>query len=222
MLKFQEAIAALAAKANLDTDSWRDALDIDNDAFFTVAKAKGDLLQEIRIAVDQAIVAGETIDQFRARFVRIMARWSPKWAEGSGQQAWRSKLIIQQNMRRAYTVGRHQQMTDPAVLKERPYWQFRHGDANEPRPHHIALDKKVYRAEDVRIWPPYGFGCSCQFYSLSEADVKRLGLRIEPYFSLEADPGFGAIPGADRGHEILNLSPDLQQSVRSAMNKRAK
>jgi uncharacterized protein with gpF-like domain len=219
-MQFKEAIAALAAKANLDTDSWRDTLDIDTDAFFTVAKAKGDLLQEIRQAVDQSIVRGETIDQFRGRFVRIMARWSPKWAEGSGHLAWRSRLIIQQNMRRAYTVGRYQQMTDPVVLKNRPYWQFRHGGANEPRPHHIALDRKVYRAEDVKIWPPFGFGCSCQFYSLSQADVDRLGLKVEPYFALEADAGFGAMPGADRSHEILNLSPDLQLWIRSDVERR--
>jgi SPP1 gp7 family putative phage head morphogenesis protein len=218
-LPFEEAIAYLAGKTNLDTDGYADAQGIAQDVAFTVAKAKGDLLNDLRLAVEKAIVSGQSIDAFRKAFDQIADRYSPDWM-GNGDRAWRAQLIYETNLRSAYAAGRYSQMTQPEILKQRPYWQWRHGGSKDPRPEHIALDGKVFDADQLFFqvggYPPCGYNCRCRVFSMSDRDVKTRNLSISKAPSVEAvvDKGWGFVPGqSDRSAILAGLPEDIRSLI---------
>ena len=177
-LPLSQAIDYFAEKTNLDTDSWIEGQGIVQQAAFTVAGAKGALLQDIRQATAKAINNGMSIAKFAKEFNKIADRYSANW-ELKGDRAWRAQLIYEQNLRQANAAGRYAQMTDPETIKRRPYWQWRHGDSRAPRPAHLALDNKVFPADSLPFFPPAGFGCNCQVFSLSQRDIDRENLTVE-------------------------------------------
>jgi hypothetical protein len=196
-----EAVDYLAQKANLDTDTWRDGAGVIQDAAFTVAAAKGALLQEIREAVEQAIADGQSVDAFKETFNNIADRWVNNW-NLKGDRAWRAELIYQENVRGAYRAGRYQQMTDAEVLKSRPAWQWFHGGSISPRPAHLALDRKIFFIADengnltpegeafLPMFPRIDWGCKCTVQSLSQRDVDRIAAN-EPDLLLNSPPSIG-------------------------------
>jgi uncharacterized protein with gpF-like domain len=126
-------------------------------------------------------------------------------------------------------------MTDPDVMKLRPYWQWRHGDSDAPRLTHLALDRRVFRADSLPFHPPMGFNCACSVYSLSQRDVDRKGLEVEDLsigqelevvdpsngqtrtVTLQPDKGFDRIPGKStpeqRAQLLDRLDPALREQV---------
>ena len=215
-LPFSEAIDYLADKISIDTDSWLDGAGTVQQVAFTVAGTKGNLLQEIRNAVDDAINNGISIADFTKRFDTIADSYVDNW-QLKGDRAWRSQLIYDQNLRQAYGAGRYRQLTEPETLKRRPFWQYRHGDSRVPRPTHLAMDGKVFPAGSLKCHVPAGFNCRCQIFSLSQRDVDREGLTVEDVSDFEADKGFNYLPGKltkERRDELLkNLDPDIRKLV---------
>ena len=149
-LPFREAIDYFASKQNIDTDSWRDLQGLDYDVAFAVAGAKGDLLQDMRTAVEKAIVEGTTLQEFRKDFDRIVQ--ARGWSY-SGDRDWRTNTIYNTNLRTAYAGGRWEQIQQTKA--KRPYLQWRHGGSRDPRPLHIALDRKVFSLDDP-FWRSMG------------------------------------------------------------------
>jgi hypothetical protein len=211
-LPFSEAITYLADKTNLDTDTWIEGQGLIQQVAFTVAGAKGQILQDIRDAVDAAINEGISIADFAKQFDQIADSYVDNW-QLKGDRAWRSQLIYDQNMRQAYGAGRYTQLTDPDTLKRRPFWIWRHGDSRVPRPTHLAMNNKVFPADSLNCFPPCGFSCRCQVFSLSQRDIDREGLTVEDV-NFEADPGFNYLPGKQPREEILKkLDPDIRKLV---------
>jgi hypothetical protein len=64
------------------------------------------------------------------------------------------------------------------VLQIQPYLQYVHGDSTKPRPAHLALDGKVFRADELPFYPPSGFGCSCRTISLTQRQLEQRGLEV--------------------------------------------
>lgn len=220
-LPFDEAIAYFAGKTNLDTDSYVDGQGIIQDVAFTVAKAKGDLLNDLRKAVEKSIATGQSIDTFKKAFDQIADRYSPDWM-GNGDRAWRAQLIYETNLRSAYAAGRYEQMTEPDVLEKRPYWQWRHGNSARPRPAHVALDGKVFNADQLFFqvggFPPSAHGCKCRVFSLSPRDLSQRGLLVSepPEVKTIVDKGWGFVPGkTDRTELLKSLPTDLQKLVKT-------
>jgi uncharacterized protein with gpF-like domain len=239
-IEFTEALDYLSEKTNLDTDSYIEGQGIVQDVAFTVAAAKGQLLQDIRDAMDRSISNGESIDKFLKRFNNIAASYTDDWPLKGGN-AWRGALIYQQNIRQAYNAGRYQQMTQPDVVKLRPYWQWKHGNSEAPRLTHLALDGKVFPADSLPFFPPAGFNCSCSVFSLSERDLTRKGLEVEHLemgqnlevvdpsngvkrtVKLQPDKGFDRIPGKStleqRVKLLERLDPELRKAVESEIGE---
>jgi hypothetical protein len=46
-----------------------------------------------------------------------------------GGRNWRTRVIYQTNLQTSYAAGRYQQLTDPDMLKVRPYWRYVHSDS---------------------------------------------------------------------------------------------
>lgn len=181
-LPFREQIAFFLRKLNIPTEAWTDLWQADHDTGFMVAGAsEAQLLQDLREAVQAAIVDGEPIQKFRKRFDAIVERHG--WAYNGGRN-WRTRVIYQTNLRSSYMAGRWAQLTSEAGRKAFPYWRYRHSLLDMvPRPLHIApapigLNGLVLRADDpiwLTIFPPNGWGCTCYVDGVSQFDMERMG-----------------------------------------------
>ena len=112
-------------------------------------------------------------------FDRIVKRHG--WSY-NGSRGWRSRVIYDTNLRTAYQAGRYKQLTDPAALKARPYWRYKHDDlVVRPRQHHLAWNGLVLRHDDP-FWsthyPPNGWGCKCKVFAESPSSLKRKKLSL--------------------------------------------
>lgn len=129
-LPFDQAIEFFRDKVNLPTERWSDLVREGHDTAFTVAGAtKVDLLEGFRQAVGKGLDEGTTLAEFQKDFDKLVEKhgWSYK-----GDRDWRTRVIFETNIRTAYAAGRHRQMSDPEMVKRRPYWQYRHGASVNP------------------------------------------------------------------------------------------
>lgn len=198
-LPFQEAIDFHRGKLSIPTEHWDDLWREQHDVGFMVAGAtKAELLEDLRAAVDSSIAEGTTLQQFQKRFDKTVAEHG--W-EYYGTRAWRTKLIFETNLFSAYQAGRYAQMTDPDVLKARPYWQYKHYNSKKPREQHAAWNGLILPAGDPwwsTHYPPNGFNCRCTVFTLAPRDLRREGLSVSsaPPEDGGVDPGFAYAPGA--------------------------
>lgn len=224
-LPFAEQIQFFRAKTNVPTSTYLDVYNSEHDWAFMVAGAnRNDLLADFREAVDNAIANGGTLEQFRADFDDIVARHG--WAYNGGRN-WRSRVIYQTNLYSSYNAGRLQQQTE--MIEYLPYWEYRHGDSQHPRPTHLSWHGKVLPATDPwwqHYYPVNAYGCQCSVIAHSREDVERLGLKITDTPTVEwesrtigvrsnpqvvqvpvgIDPGFEHAPGASRLNSASKLA----------------
>ncbi len=161
-------------KLNLPTEAWTDIMKAQHDRAFVVAGAMaGDLLEDLRQAVDKAVAGGSTLADFRRDFDSIVSQHG--W-DYTGGRNWRTNVIYQTNLTTSYAAGRYQQLTDPDMLSVRPYWRYRHSDSVlRPRPQHLAWNGLILRADDPwwqTHYPPNGWGCQCTIQAVSERELR--------------------------------------------------
>ncbi|MCC5644773.1 phage head morphogenesis protein [Nostoc sp. CHAB 5824] len=227
-LPFSEAIQYYKSKLPLPSLAWDTFADAATDYAFTLANVtSAELLGDVYKLVLSGLENGDSYGEFKKGFDKAIdkAGWNP------ANRPYRTALIFNQNLRNAYQAGRYKQMSDPEVLKLRPYWRYQHGDSRVPRPAHLSLDGKIYPA-DSPFWQtcfaPNGFGCRCRIFSLSQREIEREGLSVDtppqetvgirdkvtgelkrvPAINGQpiAEPGFTTIPGssdAQSREEIL-------------------
>jgi hypothetical protein len=215
-LPFQEAIDFLRSKVNLPTRRWDDVTRQGQVRGFTVAGiARDDMLSDFMAALLTARTAGTGFNEFRKSFDEIVDRTGWKFNAKGGtdeeRREWRAGIIYRTNMRTSYMAGRWKQLTDPDVLKYRPYLQYVHSRALHPRLLHLHWDGLVLATIDPAwryMFPPNGWGCGCDVKALSERDLKRLGKSgpdeapdLTPYESVDPSTGYPELryPGIDRG-----------------------
>jgi len=145
-LPFDEAIEYFRRKVNLPTRSWRDLWEGMHSRAFVVAGAmKSELLADLYDAVNRGIKEGTTLEAFREDFDKVVRRHGWKYKGGKG---WRTAVIFNTNLSVAYHAGHHKQMTDPDVLRARPYWRYVASSSAEPRPEHMRWYNVVLPADD--------------------------------------------------------------------------
>lgn len=177
-------------EVNLPTRAWDDLWQGQHTRAFVVAGVmRDDMLADFRAAVDRAVVNGSSYDAFRKDFDAIVKRYG--W-QHTGSAAWRSRVIWQTNVRTSFMAGRYAQMTDPAVLKQMPYWLYDHTTILNPREEHRQWDGLVLRHDDPwwnSHYPPNGWGCNCRVRPLSERQLRKMG-RSSP----DAAPAADGVP----------------------------
>lgn len=182
-LPFQEAIDFFRQKVNIPTERFDDVMRQGQVRGFTVAGVtRLDMLADFRAAMERAIAEGTGFSAFRQEFDAIVDRtgWQFR-ARGETDEErrdWRARIIYSTNMRTAYMAGRYAQLTDPDVLRYRPYWEYQHSGAEHPRLQHLRWDGLVLAATDPAwriMFPPNGWGCGCDVIALSRRDLQRRG-----------------------------------------------
>lgn len=198
-------------------------------AFTVSGYTKAQVLSKFHGEVLAAITNGTTMETFRQNMNGFLE------TQGyDGLTPFQADNIFRTNVQTAYSVGRYEQMTDPAVLKLRPYWQYDAVEDKRTRPSHLAMDGKVFPA-DSPVWdtwyPPNGFRCRCTVRSLSERQVKDRELKVETaapkaallpdgrYTNVLPDPKFSTNPAK------VPFTPDLSDmpgSIAKAYQNRQK
>lgn len=215
-IPFQEAIDFLAGKVNLPTRRWDDLQHAGHVRGFSVAGVvRDDMVADFRAAIEKARRDGTGFNAFRKDFDAIVERTGWQYfSHGKTEEerrAWRAHIIYTTNMRTSYMAGRWSQLTDPDVLRYRPYLQYVHSGALHPRELHLSWNGMVLMANDPAwriMYPPNGWGCGCDVEALSERELRALGKTApDPSPDLGAyqdtDPRTGQpetrYPGIDRG-----------------------
>ncbi len=175
---FEEAAKYFGDKIPVTPSEFYKLADEHRTRAFTVSGySKIQVLKKFHDELQKAIEEGTTKDEFRNRMNDFLAN---KGYEGVTN--YQADNIFRMNTQTAYQVGHYSQMTSPDVMKLRPYWQYDAVNDQHTRPSHMAMDGKVFRADDPiwDIWyPPNGFGCRCGVNTLSERQVRERGFTVE-------------------------------------------
>lgn len=159
-LPMQEMINFFRDKINVPTERYDSISEEAHKKAFAIAGlTKADMLNQFRSAVDDSITKGESLEDFRKKFDSAAANWDYR-----GGRDWRSWIIYDTNLRRAYAEGLERRMQDPSLRRAMPYAIYLHGNSAIPRPEHLSYHNKILPIDDP-WWqqhnPPIGFGCSC-------------------------------------------------------------
>lgn len=225
---FREQAEFWRRKVNVPTASWRDLQRGDHAHGFMVAgAARLDLLDDLRKAVDKAILDGGTIADFRRDFDAIVARTG--WQYQGGRN-WRTRIIYTTNVRSAYMAGRWAQIQ--AIKHRRPFLQYVHNDSvRHPRPEHQSWNGKVLAVDDPwwsTHFPPNGYGCQCTVRTLAQRDLDRMGMQgpddaptttddtdgLDPGFDYNIGSAASSVPAAQRfGQKVMQLPPPWRRQA---------
>lgn len=183
----ERAVEYFQAKGVRITSGWRDIAARAHAGAFTVAGVmKGEVLEDIRAALDDALAAGKTFDQFVKELrPRLKAKgwWGiahdPATGEvitGRAMTPHRLRTVYQTNLQSAYMAGRYKAQLENA--DRRPYWQYVAILDSRTRPRHRSLNGRVFRYDDPAwsaLYPPNGYNCRCRVKALSAEEFQAEG-----------------------------------------------
>lgn len=203
-MTFEEAVDYFKGRVPVTADVfYRIAEQYRGLAFTVSGYTKAQILKRFYDEILAALEDGNTFSEFRKNMNDFLK------AEGyEGLDPLQADLIFRTNIQTAYNVGHYEQMTDPGVMKLRPFWQYDAVNDTHTRPSHLAMDGKVFPA-DHPVWntwfPPNGFRCRCIVRTLSKRQVEARGLTVEDEFpAIAPDPHFGTNPAK------VKFTPDLK------------
>jgi hypothetical protein len=77
------------------------------------------------------------------------------------------------------------------------------------------MDRKIYRAADVDINFPYGFGCRCQWFSLSEREFLKSGRQLSKWVRPPLEKGWNDRRNIEKRIAELKLDGELKEKIKS-------
>lgn len=180
-----EYLRAKGYKVGFDhRDVWRE----EHATAWTVAKAmRLDILEAIRAAIDEAVDAGQSFDQFKRELKPLLVKlgwWGraelrdPLTGELREVQLGsprRLRVIFDVNLRTAHAAGQWQRIE--RTRKTHPFLLYQLGPSREHRPEHAGWAGIILPADDPwwqTHFPPNGWGCKCWVRQLSRREAERL------------------------------------------------
>jgi SPP1 gp7 family putative phage head morphogenesis protein len=182
--EFDEAVSWFQKRTVLTAD---DAFKLNerarSSAFWVGGGLQLQQVQDVFQALDKSIAKGETFEEFRAR---LKTNLKPAHAS----------IVFRNATQRAYNAGRYEQMTQPDVLKFRPFWMY--DSVLDSRTTTICkgYNQTVLPATDewwVTRIPPNHHGCRASIRSLRRAEAERRGITTDPEQTQPAE-GWSAHP----------------------------
>lgn len=200
---FKERVPVTAAKFYAIAEEYRGL------AFTVSGYTKAQMLKRFYEELLAALEEGNTLSEFRSIMNEFLE------TEGyEGLDPLQADNIFRTNIQTAYNVGHYQKMTDPDVMRLRPYWQYDAVNDSHTRPSHLAMDGRVFPA-DSRVWdiwfPPNGFRVAAPSRRSPKASrSSSRGLTVETSPPREAlpDPHFSTNPAKVRFRPDLKDYPE--------------
>ena len=218
----EAAIAYLQQKRIDISWDWQDMLDDAHATAFTIAKTtRMDIVSDIYQAVNKAIAAGQTLEEFQAELTPVLQSkgwWGrqeiahPDTGEIQTVQLGsphRLKTIYLTNTQSAYMAGRYVEMMDS--LDTHPYWEYIAINDERTRDSHRLMHGRVYEATDP-IWntmyPPLDYRCRCRVKPLSESRGARRALPRAELETQTVDIGQNEYTGEQRHAQRTGIRVD--------------
>ena len=174
----------------MPTHTSKDIIEAAHNRAFVVSGVRDDaLLADFQKAIDDALAEGMPFkgwtdkdgtyrEGFRDRFDEIVKKHGWDHSQSADRRA---RVIFETNLATAHSAGRVAQARSPAVMKQFPFWQYKHAWTripSNPRKQHERWDGLVLLATDP-FWdthtPPNGYFCSCGFRLVSKRMLKKMG-----------------------------------------------
>jgi SPP1 gp7 family putative phage head morphogenesis protein len=174
---YEQAVKWFKSKNVVDKATFESMSSRAKQRAFTIAGEQRDaLLRTVHQELARQVAEGADLRQFKTFMKQRLesAGWTPS-------NPSHVETIYRTNVMNAYSAGRHAEMTQPAVLKARPYWQILGVNDARTRDTHRRVQGLCIPASDAawhRAYPPFGFNCRDRVVSRSETEVQKLGLRI--------------------------------------------
>lgn len=183
----ERAIEYFQAKGLRITAGWRDMEAGAHAGAFTVAGVlKGEVLQDIRSALDGALQNGEPFETFLKKLrpqLKAKGWWGiahdPETGEvlqGRVMTPHRLRTVYQTNLQSAYMAGRYKAQLENA--DQRPYWQYVAILDSRTRPRHRELNGRIFKYDDPAwgvLYPPNGYNCRCRVKALDQGEMEAGG-----------------------------------------------
>lgn len=220
---FKEALDFLKEKMSLSNELYQ-KLDAEGKAkAFTVSGYTSlEVLERFLQELEDAVKSGITKEAFKEQMDEFL-----KVKGYNSLNPWQTDVIFRTNLQTAYNAGHYKAMTEPEVRKRRPYWQYQTAGDKHVRTEHAVMEGRVYRCDDPiwDIWyPPNGFRCRCTVVSLTEGQVKKLGLTVDTLIphGIDNDTGEAVFYWPDKGFTgnpaKTVFKPDMQ-GIRPELKK---
>lgn len=192
--RFEEAVDFFRRRVPMLKSQWSELGTGARQRGFTVAEvAQLDVVHSVWRALDDSIANGSTFDDFKKT---VTADLVDEWQGRVANPPARIATIFRTNVAQAQNAGRHAQMTEPAILERRPFWQFVDVDDQRECPICNACHGTILSASDP-WWkthaPPLHFQCRCRKRPLTAAQAESMGVTLAPTQDA-AEEGFGAPP----------------------------
>jgi SPP1 gp7 family putative phage head morphogenesis protein len=155
------------------------------DAFTLAGAADVRLIGKIRDALADAAQKGETADEFE-----LAAKKITDDAGVAELSSFTLDVAFNTAMQKAFSLGRWEQIQDPATKLVLPFLQYWTVGDDHVRPEHAVLDGFVARVDDpvwLKIYPPNGFGCRCSGVPVPEAEALKADKDAN-------EPGYARLP----------------------------
>ena len=155
------------------------------DAFTLAAAADVRLIAKIRDALAEIAQKGGTADEFELAVKKLTDD-----AGVAEISAFTLDTAFNTAMQKAYSLGRYEQMQDPATKAVFPFWQYWTVGDDRVRPEHAVIDQFTARADDpvwMKIYPPNGFNCRCSVVPVLEAEALKADKDAN-------EPGYARLP----------------------------
>jgi SPP1 gp7 family putative phage head morphogenesis protein len=202
--RFEQAIAWFRRRVPMSPDAFDELDAAQQDYAWTVAGvAQADVVMDVWDAIDSAIEAGDSFDDFQAA---IGDQLDAAWGR---DQPGRLETIFRTNVNSAYNAGRQAIFSSPAVKEARPYLRYDAIDDDRTDEDCEDADGTVKEQDDgwwLTHTPPLHPNCRCSFVALSPEEAREEGIDDAGDGGAGGDDGFGG-PADDDG--TPDWQPDL-------------
>lgn len=216
--RFDEALASFRRRVVLEK---HEALALGDDAAERAFWIGGGLhLTQVGRVFDEietALESGEPFEEFRKR-VRLELRDDAH-----------AETVFRNAVQHSYSAGRYRQMTEPSVLRFRPFWMHDSVLDSATTVECRTLDGKVFPADHPHWrthWAPGHHRCRRSIRSLRKSEAERRGIETqEP--DVEFGPGWARLPSSQpiwkpkkgKGGDQDKLVDALGQKTETATKK---
>lgn len=229
-IKFEEAVKYFGDKVPVKpSEYYKISNEWKTKAFTVSGYSSADMLNKFMEELKSALDSGTTAKEFRNNMNEFLTNKGY-----DGLTPYQADNIFRTNIQTAYNVGHFKRMSNPEVKKLRPYWMYDAVNDGRTRLSHKGMNEKVFPA-DHPIWdtwfPPNGYRCRCSVRSLSERQVKSMGLTVSTEIPKAAeiegklvqlipDSGFNANPGKKAWEPDISKYPNtLKRAFKERQNR---
>ncbi len=215
--EFAEAIKRFRQRVPMADDDWQLLSEAEREFAFKVANVvQAEMAAQVWDGLSATLETGGTLEDFAARVGDVLEQ---SWG---GENPGLLENVLRTNSMSAYSAGRYEIHTAPAVMKRRPYWRF---DAIvDGRTTEVCHECDGVIVEADSSWwnthhAPLHFQCRSHVTALTEKEAQREGITAHPP-AVKAMEGFGKRPsggGRDWTPETIGLPAPIKAELEDAL-----